>query len=252
MAGTDSGIRMHGTAAMGTPGSSSANSSRGTFIRWSARLGYAARGIVYLGIGAMAVLAALDAGGQTTGSRGALASLTDETFGHLLIGLVGLGLVGYAAWRAVQALFDADRENDLLDLALGGPVRTQQEILHHLLRDRRGAPQTPALGGLQSGGAGPVGQRRFDCAVELNVIGDDDQPVFRKPRFWLRILLGRQTLVQLLRQQIPKRHAAVFGAPTYERALASHGISNVPFAYCLVSVNPRTGNSKSVPSTPSG
>ena len=74
-----------------------------------ARAGYAAKGIVYLLIGILAVRAAFgDAGGQSTGSGGALRTLLDEPFGQVLIGLIGVGLAAYALWRLFSAATDPE------------------------------------------------------------------------------------------------------------------------------------------------
>lgn len=73
-----------------------------------ARLGYASRGVVYIIVGAFAVLAAWGGGGRTTDTKGALRSLMDEPFGAVLIGVLALGLVAFAAWRVVQGIADAD------------------------------------------------------------------------------------------------------------------------------------------------
>jgi hypothetical protein len=73
-----------------------------------ARLGYGARGIIYCLVGGLAVLAALGTGGQTGGSRSALQTLLSQPFGKVWLSAIGLGLLGFAAWRVVEALTDAD------------------------------------------------------------------------------------------------------------------------------------------------
>lgn len=74
-----------------------------------ARSGYAARGVVYIIVGYFAVLAAWGgSGGQTTDSEGALLSLLDEPFGNVLLGIIAVGLIGYALWRLIQGLIDTD------------------------------------------------------------------------------------------------------------------------------------------------
>jgi hypothetical protein len=77
-------------------------------IELLARLGYAAHGTVNLIVGLLALLAALGRGGGTTGSRGALQALLAQPAGQVLLGVVALGLVGFALWRACQAVLDAD------------------------------------------------------------------------------------------------------------------------------------------------
>ncbi|MBN8897592.1 MAG: hypothetical protein BGO51_09470 [Rhodospirillales bacterium 69-11] len=73
-----------------------------------ARLGYAARGVVNLLIGGLALLAAFGRGGGATGSKGALQTLLLQPLGHVLLAIVALGLFGFALWRAFQSLLDAD------------------------------------------------------------------------------------------------------------------------------------------------
>jgi len=74
-----------------------------------ARLGYAARGVVNLVVGLLAFLAAMGQGGGNSGNKGALLSLLAHPFGGVLLGIVALGLFGFALWRACQSLLDADR-----------------------------------------------------------------------------------------------------------------------------------------------
>lgn len=78
-------------------------------MEWLARAGYGARGAVYLVVGILAVLAAIGQGGSTGGSRSALAALMEQPFGRVLVGLLALGLAGFALWRIVEAVADADR-----------------------------------------------------------------------------------------------------------------------------------------------
>lgn len=78
------------------------------YIEVCARTGYAARGVVYLVIGGLAVMAAWGAGGRATGSRGALESLLGAPMGSVLLLLLAAGLLGYSIWRAIQAVKDPD------------------------------------------------------------------------------------------------------------------------------------------------
>lgn len=77
-------------------------------IKLFARMGYASRGIVYVLVGGLAALAAFGQGGQTEGSRGALERVLFAPFGKILLGIIAVGLVGYAMWRTIQAVKDAD------------------------------------------------------------------------------------------------------------------------------------------------
>jgi hypothetical protein len=73
-----------------------------------ARLGYGARGIVYCLVGGLALLAAFGSGGQTGGSKSALQTLLSQPFGKAWLAAIALGLCGFAAWRIIEALTDAD------------------------------------------------------------------------------------------------------------------------------------------------
>lgn len=86
-----------------------------------ARLGYAARGVIYLVIGGLALMTAFGNGGQTTDSRGAILKILEQPFGQVLLAILILGLLGYSAWRFVQATRDTDGHGkDAKGLAIRG------------------------------------------------------------------------------------------------------------------------------------
>ncbi len=90
------------------------------------RLGYAAKGLVYIVVGFLAVEAAVGAGGGTTDTQGALRVIGDAPFGKILLFVVAIGLLGYAVWRLVSALVDGERRGDeptKIMLRIGEAVR---------------------------------------------------------------------------------------------------------------------------------
>ncbi len=73
-----------------------------------ARFGYFTKGLVYVVVGLLAALAGFGMGGETTDMRGSMRTISAQPFGKILLGAIALGLVGYVAWRLVQAVADAD------------------------------------------------------------------------------------------------------------------------------------------------
>lgn len=80
-----------------------------TFMQVLARIGYSARGVIYLIVGGLAFMSAVGEGGQTTDSRGAVLEILSQPFGRVLLVIQILGLIGYVVWRVTQSLADADR-----------------------------------------------------------------------------------------------------------------------------------------------
>jgi hypothetical protein len=74
------------------------------------RIGLAAKGVVYLIVGALAIQAALGTGGEVTDQDGALRAVLRQPFGTLLLGVLAAGLIAYMAWRVVQAVFNPEHE----------------------------------------------------------------------------------------------------------------------------------------------
>lgn len=73
------------------------------------RLGYAAKGVVYMVIGILAALAALGNGGATTDRKGAVQKIYEQPFGVFLLAVIAFGLACYAIWSFIMAA--ADTEN---------------------------------------------------------------------------------------------------------------------------------------------
>jgi hypothetical protein len=119
---------------------------------WLARLGHAAKGIVYIVIGYLAFRAAFGASGQTTNSQGALQKIAEQPFGKLLLFIVGIGFIGYALWRFVQAGLDTENKGSevkgifqriaymLSGLAYGGLALTAFKIVLNV-KDKSGNSQ---------------------------------------------------------------------------------------------------------------
>lgn len=73
-----------------------------------ARTGYAAKAVVYGVMGVLTFMAAFNLGGQTTGQLQVIEFLEKQTFGNILLILISIGLLAYAAWRFIQSLKDPE------------------------------------------------------------------------------------------------------------------------------------------------
>lgn len=83
-------------------------------LSWSVplmRLGYAGRGLVYLVVAGFS-LYAIWRGGQAQGTSSALADLENTTGGGVVLFLIFLGMLAYAAWRVIDAVWDLDDHGD--------------------------------------------------------------------------------------------------------------------------------------------
>jgi hypothetical protein len=84
-----------------------------------ARAGYVAKGIIFLVIGGLALMAATGSGGGTTDSRGALHVIGASSLGRALLAAMGAGLLGFALWSVIAQALDAeDRGHEPKGLAL--------------------------------------------------------------------------------------------------------------------------------------
>jgi hypothetical protein len=70
-----------------------------------ARIGLAARGVIYILIGWVAILVALGKTTQETDQRGALQLLSGKPYGLVSLWLLCIGFAAYALWRLSEAAF---------------------------------------------------------------------------------------------------------------------------------------------------
>ncbi|MER7900543.1 DUF1206 domain-containing protein [Streptomyces sp. NPDC096046] len=79
--------------------------ARGSMTEGAARAGFAARGVIYLLVGALALQIAFGDTGRQADRGGAVQELAQKPFGAVLLWALGIGLVGMALWRLSEALF---------------------------------------------------------------------------------------------------------------------------------------------------
>lgn len=84
------------------------------WIRGFARVGYIARGSVYLMIGALALMAAFGAGGSMSDSSGAFSAVAQAPFGEVLLWIVGFGIIGIVMWSFIEAVKDPGHSDGLM------------------------------------------------------------------------------------------------------------------------------------------
>ena len=77
-------------------------------IEWLARIGFAAKGVVYGLVGTFTILSTIGLYRDTKGSAGVLRSIADASYGPVVLAALGIGLAGYALWCLVKAIFDAE------------------------------------------------------------------------------------------------------------------------------------------------
>lgn len=79
-----------------------------SWIETLGRAGHFAIAVVYMIIGVLAFQLAIGSGGEISGARDAIREVGQQPYGRLLLGLMAIGLIGYTAWRWVQAGKDTD------------------------------------------------------------------------------------------------------------------------------------------------
>jgi uncharacterized membrane protein len=93
------------TSASASASASARKAARSKPMAAVARMGFAARGCIYLLVGALAIALTFGDYGNEPDQQGALQTLTQHPGGVVLVWLITIGLFGYALWRLTQAAF---------------------------------------------------------------------------------------------------------------------------------------------------
>jgi hypothetical protein len=80
------------------------------WVKRLVRVGYAAKGVIYLLIGVLALQLAIGEGGRVTNASGVLRAIVEQPFGRALLLVLGVGILAYAGWEIAQAIFDTRRQ----------------------------------------------------------------------------------------------------------------------------------------------
>jgi hypothetical protein len=75
---------------------------------WAARLGFAARGVLWLLLAILAIQVATGHRENEADRRGALGEIVDKPFGRVLVAIVAIGFLGLAAWKIIRAIRGSD------------------------------------------------------------------------------------------------------------------------------------------------
>lgn len=88
-------------------------STQPQWVKRLAKLGLAAKGVVYCLVGILAFMAAFEIGGSSErnlNKQGVFQFILAQPFGQVLLALVAVGLVCYALWRLTQAFLDTEHK----------------------------------------------------------------------------------------------------------------------------------------------
>ncbi|MGN6392366.1 MAG: DUF1206 domain-containing protein [Gemmatimonadales bacterium] len=130
------------------------------WIAHLARVGYVADAVLYGTIGFLAAEAAIRRGGETTDAGGALNAILHAPMGDVLLLACGVGFAGYALWRVVDAITDAEglgRDAKGLAFRVAGAVVGLVYGALAILAFRLGT----GTGGAGDGGSGRLAARLF-------------------------------------------------------------------------------------------
>tara|TARA_R110002072_G_scaffold2447_1_gene20259 strand:- start:1200 stop:1961 length:762 start_codon:yes stop_codon:yes gene_type:complete len=75
-------------------------------------VGFYTKGFLYIVLGILTFLAALNLGGKIANKNGVITFLQDQIFGKILLAITGLGILAYAVWRFFKAYKVLKKKDD--------------------------------------------------------------------------------------------------------------------------------------------
>ena len=129
----------------------------GDWLERVARVGFAARGLLYLTIAFLAVRIATGSSGETADKQGAVRALSDTSLGGILLVALLVGFVGMGLWRVAEAAWGKREEHDDKKRAVKRAGSAGKAVLYLALAASvgsvllRGTGDTPAAGQRESG-----------------------------------------------------------------------------------------------------
>src|SRR4249919_557242 len=100
---------MHSESITGVV-SGAKRASESPVAQFLARAGLTARGVIYILVGAVAVLVALGQTSREADQSGALQLLAGKSYGLVALWLLGIGFAAYSLWRLSEAAFGVTGE----------------------------------------------------------------------------------------------------------------------------------------------
>lgn len=128
-----------------------------------ARVGILARGVIHLLVGWLAIRIATGKTGERADQRGALSAVVRQPMGRVLVLVLALGFLAYAAWRVLEAVLDPDDKGTVQRLGQAG-----RAVLYLALA---GTAVKLGLGSASSGGSSGGGSSGKGQAVTAGMLG---------------------------------------------------------------------------------
>lgn len=179
-------------------------------------IGYGARGLVYVLVGAIALYAAVS-GAQAEGSSAAFQTLSNQPFGRFLLALVGLGIFAYVAWRLVDAIMDLEDEGDDTEGYFSRAGQAMSGLTHAVLA------VTALSIAINDGGGSQGGTESFVASVMAQPLGRFAVGLAALTTLAVAVYLFWKSFTASYREQFRRSKTTERLDPLIRFGLAAHG-----------------------------